>query len=207
VYRALNSQDVATMARDEGIVAKNSEGEWSLAQHLVKGLSRTSRANDPWISTTWDESVAQGLNESGSKLGVVAINLDRVSSATAVVGVLFLHQEHGVVSLGVERAGGDGSFSQVQVCQQRLEAGDLIGFSVHVHLGEHSAGFLVRHREQVRGLPIRAGVAGATHRFAASRQRQPPAPAASARRQRQPPAPAASGSRVFVSCQRLPAGP
>ena len=44
------------------------------------------------------------------------------------MGVLFLHQEHGVVSLGVERVGGDDSFSQVQVCQQRLEAGDLIGF-------------------------------------------------------------------------------
>ena len=44
------------------------------------------------------------------------------------MGLLFLHQEHGVVSLGVERVGGDDSFSQVQVCQQRLEAGDLIGF-------------------------------------------------------------------------------
>src|SRR5713226_6413612 len=83
VYRALNSQDVATMARGEGIVAKNPEGEWSLAQHIVKGSSRTSWANDPWISTTWDQGVAEGFNESGSKLGVVAINLDRVSSVTA----------------------------------------------------------------------------------------------------------------------------
>jgi len=71
------------MARGEGIVAKNPEGEWSLAQHIVKGSSRTSWANDPWISTTWDQGVAEGFNESGSKLGVVAINLDRVSSVTA----------------------------------------------------------------------------------------------------------------------------
>lgn len=71
------------MARAGGIVAKNPEGDWSLAQHLVKGSSRTSWANDPWISTTWDKSVAQGFNGSGSKLGVVAINLDQVSSVTA----------------------------------------------------------------------------------------------------------------------------
>ena len=83
VYRALNSQDVATTARGEGIMAKNPQGAWSLARHLVKGSSPTSWANDPWISTTWDQSVARGFNEAGSKLGVVAINLDRVSSVTA----------------------------------------------------------------------------------------------------------------------------
>jgi RHS repeat-associated protein len=83
VFRALNSQDAATVARGEGIVAKNPEGEWSLAEHLVKGSSRASWANDPWISTTTDQSVAEGFNESGSKLGVVAINLDQVPSAAA----------------------------------------------------------------------------------------------------------------------------
>lgn len=83
MYRALNSLDAATVARGEGIVAKNPEGEWSLAEHIVRGSSRMSWANDPWISTTWDRSVAEGFNESGSKLGVVAINLDRVPSVTA----------------------------------------------------------------------------------------------------------------------------
>jgi RHS repeat-associated protein len=83
VYRALNSQDVETMARGEGIVAKSPEGEWSLAEHIVRGSSSTSWANDPWISTSWERSVAEGFNESGSKLGVVTIDLDQVSSATA----------------------------------------------------------------------------------------------------------------------------
>ena len=64
-------------------MAKNPDGAWSLAQHLVKGSSSTSWANDPWISTTWDQSVAQGFNDAGSKLGVVAIDLNRVPSATA----------------------------------------------------------------------------------------------------------------------------
>jgi len=71
------------MARGEGIVAKNPDGEWSLAEHIVRGSSRTSWDNDPWISTSWDRSVAEGFNESGNKLGVVAINLDLVPSVTA----------------------------------------------------------------------------------------------------------------------------
>lgn len=80
VYRALNSQDVETISRGEWIVAKNPEGEWSLEEHIMGGSSKESLANDPWIATTLDRSVAEGFNEAGSKLGVGAINLDRVSS-------------------------------------------------------------------------------------------------------------------------------
>jgi hypothetical protein len=83
VYRALNSQDAETVARGDGITAKNPEGEWSLAEHLVRRSSRTSWANDSWISTTTDQSVAEGFNQAGSKLGVVAIDLDQVPSETA----------------------------------------------------------------------------------------------------------------------------
>jgi RHS repeat-associated protein len=83
VYRALNPQDVETMGRGEGISAKNPDGDWSLAEHLVRGSSRASWANDPWISTTTDQSVAEGFNEAGNKLGVVAIDLDRVPSVVA----------------------------------------------------------------------------------------------------------------------------
>jgi hypothetical protein len=40
--------------------------------------------------------------------------------------------------------------------------GDLIGLAVHAGLGEHGAGLLVSHREQVNGQAVAAGVAGAS---------------------------------------------
>ena len=89
VYRALNSQDAKTVARGEGIAAKNPEGEWSLEQHLVRGSSPTSWANDPWIATTRDQSVAEGFDQAGDKRGVVAIDLDQVPSAAAEGGQIY----------------------------------------------------------------------------------------------------------------------
>ena len=47
---------------------------------MVNGSSKSSWANDPFISTTTDIDVARGFNEAGSKLGIVEIDLSKVPS-------------------------------------------------------------------------------------------------------------------------------
>lgn len=49
---------------------------------MVNGSGRTSRVNDPYISTTSDLNVANGFNQSGSGYGVVKIDMNKVTSAS-----------------------------------------------------------------------------------------------------------------------------
>ena len=80
VYRAINEQDLATLSQGKGITAKNPNGEWTLREHLVKGSSKSSWINDPYISTTSDIDVAKGFNRAGKRLGIVKIDLNKVPS-------------------------------------------------------------------------------------------------------------------------------
>src|SRR4029453_12935819 len=66
-----------------------------------------------------------------------------------VVGLLSGDQEGGGVGVGVQRVGGDHGAGQLQVGQQRLEAGDLTRGAVDVALGEDGAGGVVHRGEQV----------------------------------------------------------
>lgn len=49
---------------------------------MIKGSSNSSFANDPFISTTSDINVARGFNQAGSNLGIVEIDMSKVSSAS-----------------------------------------------------------------------------------------------------------------------------
>ena len=80
VYRALNQKDYERYTKGLGLEAKNPNGNWSLKEHLVDGLGKLSWANDPYISTTSDLSVAKGFNQSGSGYGIVKIDLNKVNS-------------------------------------------------------------------------------------------------------------------------------
>ena len=80
VYRALNSKDSERLGQGLGLEAKNPVGTWKLDEHLIGGSGKSSWANDPFISTTTDIDVARGFNQSGSNLGVVKIDLNKVPS-------------------------------------------------------------------------------------------------------------------------------
>jgi hypothetical protein len=67
-----------------------------------------------------------------------------------------VHREHpvgdqpvGVLTLGVERVGGDDPPGKVQALQQRPEPGNLVGGVVDVGLAEDRAGGVVHRGEQV----------------------------------------------------------
>ena len=81
-YRALNQKDYDRYTNGLGLEAKNTNGSWSLKEHLVNGSGKQSWANDPFLSTTTDLNVAKGFNKAGSNLGVVAIDLDKLTSKT-----------------------------------------------------------------------------------------------------------------------------
>ena len=81
-YRALNQKDYDRYSQGLGLEAKNPNGNWGLKEHIISGSGKKSWLNDPYISTTTDLSVAQGFNNSGSKLGIVVIDMDKVSSAS-----------------------------------------------------------------------------------------------------------------------------
>jgi hypothetical protein len=98
------------------------------------------------------------------------------------VRVLFGDQELGVLTLGVQRIGGDHRPRQVQRGQQRREAGDLVGLAIHFSLGEHRAGLRVCRCQQAPGLPAGAGMPGAAHSLAVHRHRPPLPPASPSRR-------------------------
>jgi len=127
-----------------------------------------------------------------------------------VVGVLAADQELGVLALGVQGVGGDHAPGQVQGCQQRGETSDLVGLAVHAGLAEHDAGLLVGDREQVRGLTVAAGVAGAPDRLAVHGQRPPRSPAVPGSRISAPQPCSQPGShrriqRISVHCFQDPA--
>ena len=82
VYRALNQKDYERYTNGMGLEAKNPNGNWSLNEHLVNGSGKASWANDPYISTTSDLSVAKGFNQSGSGYGIVKIDMNKVTSAS-----------------------------------------------------------------------------------------------------------------------------
>jgi len=79
VYRALNQKDSDRLSQGLGLEAKNPNGTWKLDEHLVGGSGKASWANDPFISPTTDIDVARGFNQSGSNLGIVKIDLNKVS--------------------------------------------------------------------------------------------------------------------------------
>lgn len=79
VYRALNQKDADRLSQGLGLEAKNPAGTWQLDEHLVGGSNKSSWMNDPYISTTTDIDVARGFSEAGSNLGVVEINLNKVT--------------------------------------------------------------------------------------------------------------------------------
>lgn len=78
----MNQKDAERFSQGLGLEAKNPSGTWELNEHLVDGSSRSSWANDPFISTTSDIDVARGFNQSGSNLGIIEIDLNKVSSQT-----------------------------------------------------------------------------------------------------------------------------
>lgn len=80
VYRALNPKDAERLSQGLGLEAKNPAGTWKLDEHLIGGSGKASWANDPFISTTTDIDVARGFNQSGSNLGIVKIDLNKVPS-------------------------------------------------------------------------------------------------------------------------------
>ena len=82
VYRAINQKDYDRLMQGLGLEAKNPNGNWTLEEHLVNGSSKTSWSNDPFISTTSDLNVAKGFNQSGSRLGIVVIDLDKITTST-----------------------------------------------------------------------------------------------------------------------------
>ncbi|OQB24682.1 MAG: tRNA(Glu)-specific nuclease WapA precursor [Firmicutes bacterium ADurb.Bin182] len=82
VYRALNQKDYDRLGQGLGLEAKNPNGNWALDEHLVNGSSKNSWANDPFISTTSDINVAKGFNQAGSNLGIVEIDMSKVSSSS-----------------------------------------------------------------------------------------------------------------------------
>ncbi len=82
VCRALNQKDYERYTNGLGLEAKNPNGNWNLKEHLVNGSGKASWANDPYISTTSDLSIAREFNQSGSGYGIVKIDMDKVASAS-----------------------------------------------------------------------------------------------------------------------------
>jgi RHS repeat-associated protein len=79
VYRAIRADEAASIKAGQGISSKNPAGSWSLEDHLIKGSSGSSWANDPWISTTSDLNVARSFN-SGN--GIIRIDLSKLPGGT-----------------------------------------------------------------------------------------------------------------------------
>jgi len=79
-WRALNTKDAQSVGEGAGISAKAPDGEWTLGEHVANGSKRSSWANDPWIATTRDRSIAEAF-DSGN--GIVKIDLSRVPSTQA----------------------------------------------------------------------------------------------------------------------------
>ena len=67
--------------------------------------------------------------------------------------VLLRDHELRVVTLGMQRVGGDDGAGQVQGRQERRELGYLVRLAVHRRLGEHRPGLLIKSGQQVHRLP------------------------------------------------------
>lgn len=104
VYRAMTKSNAETYAQGNGLFAKNSNGTWSLEEHLTRGSSIKSFLNDPWIATTSNINVARSFS-SGN--GLVRINLSKLPSTTIV--------QHGWQSLPRTSAGYHYSIWQKEV--------------------------------------------------------------------------------------------
>lgn len=79
VYRALNAEDVKTIASGQGIVAKDVTGYWNPEEHILFGSDEDAWINDPWISTTADPAVAFGTFH-GYERGVVVVDLSKINT-------------------------------------------------------------------------------------------------------------------------------
>lgn len=112
-----------------------------------------------------------------------------------------------MLALGVQRVRRHHGPGQVQGFQQRREPGDLIGLAVHAGLPEHRAGLLIDRRQQVRGLPVAAGVPGAAQGFAVHGHRPPAAagPSGCGSQPRAEPGPDCGVQRVRVQRFQDPA--
>jgi hypothetical protein len=78
------------------------------------------------------------------------------------VGALLDDQPVGVLSLGVERIGGDHGVGEVQAAQQWPELGDLVGLAVNPGLAQDAAAGMVHDRQQVHlcGVVVAAAAQG-----------------------------------------------
>ncbi len=77
-YRAIRPDEATSLAKGEGLTAKNPRGNWSHEEHVLRGNNRAaSLKNDPWISTTPDLDVARQFENAN---GMVRIDLDAVPS-------------------------------------------------------------------------------------------------------------------------------
>jgi hypothetical protein len=88
------------------------------------------------------------------------------------VGLLAGHQELGGIGVGLQRVGGDHRAGEVEVGEQRGEAGDLTGGAVDLSLGEDGAGGVV-HRGEQMDLPAVVAF-GTAERLAVDRDRPSP---------------------------------
>jgi hypothetical protein len=101
----------------------------------------------------WDVPPWQGF-ELAVERGLVGLDEQQVG------GVLVGDQPLGVLTLGVERIGGDDGVGEVQAVQQRPEPGDLVGGGLDIGLGEDGAAGVV-HRCQQVGLRLAVMAAAA----------------------------------------------
>jgi hypothetical protein len=89
------------------------------------------------------------------------------------VGLLDGYQELGGLAVGLQRVRRHHHAGEIQVGQQRLEAGHLTGRAADLALGEHRTGGVVHHRQQVDLAAL--GVSGAAQGLAVDRDRTPAA--------------------------------
>jgi hypothetical protein len=93
-----------------------------------------------------------------------------------VVRLFLGHQELGSLRVGLERVGGDDHAGEVEIGQQRPNAGDLLRGAADLVLGQHHAAGVVHRRQQVHRAATAGGGAGATQGLAVDRHRALPWP-------------------------------
>jgi hypothetical protein len=76
----------------------------------------------------------------------------------------------------MKRVGGDDHAGQVEIGQQRPQAGDLLGRAADLMLGQHRAARVVHRRQQMHRAAVAGGGAGATQGLAVDRHRPLPWP-------------------------------
>ena len=111
------------------------------------------------------DSMPGQAGAAGQERGLVGLDHKQI------VRLLDGDEELGRVGVGLERVGRDHDTGQLQVGQERLEAGDFTGGAVDLSLGQHRTGSVV-HRGQQVDLP--AVAPGTAQRLAVDRDPPPP---------------------------------